>query len=323
MLNRIAALTVFCAMAISPSGPPAYAQDDDEALAKLLKSNIELRGQVDGLTESVDAVRAELQLLRKVVDRTVAPALAAAQAPTPHSEVARILELLDPKPEETLVDYGCGDARFLIAAVETFGCKAIGVEIDPEQAAIARAKVENAGLQDRIQIIEGDATTVDVKADVGVVYLYPDVLSELAPKLTKLNRFASYQHPVAGVTMTKDRDAYLWNVTAPQQTAAGSAKPATVAAASTTKEVPYAIYGGYKYYQQPTPGCTCSMCRDITSQIANRQHVETQTVQAATPVVQPPAVQQTVQTSYVVPQRYVQYSYCSRGCSGGNCRGDD
>lgn len=274
MLQRIAELTCVCAIMLASShGAVAQDQPDkDEALANLLQSNIELRSNVKTLTESVDAVSAEMKLLRKMMDRTVAPALAAAQAPTPHSEVARILELLAPKENETLVDYGCGDGRFLIAAVETYGCKAVGVEIDPEKVALARAKIENAGLQDRIQIIEGDALTADVKADIGVVYLYPELLAELAPKLKSLKRLASYQHVVPGLAMTKERDAYTWGVQSSSPAVVKSApvqQPVVnqVQQVATTQPTRRLATWNGRQYAGPNGNCACAMCQSIRQQL--------------------------------------------------------
>lgn len=126
-----------------------------------------------------------------------------AQAPTPHVQVATMLSVLRPQPHETLIDPGCGDGRALIAAVRGYGCRAIGIEIDPAQAAKARAAVEASGLSDRITVVEGDARTVDWgPASVGFVYLYPDLLAELRPKLERLDRCVSYMHQVPGMAMT-------------------------------------------------------------------------------------------------------------------------
>ena len=173
--------------------------------------------------------------------------------PTPIAEVARVLAILKPRADEVFVDYGCGaDARWCVAAAETYGCRAVGVEIDPERAASARAHVASLGLSGRIEIIEGDALTADVDADVGVVYLYSDVLDSLRPKLTELDRFASYMHQVPNLPMSKSGDAYVWQ----QQFAT---QPVTADR--------YAVWGN-QYYRAPvcnSPGCR--MCASIRSQL--------------------------------------------------------
>lgn len=170
----------------------------------------------------------------------------AAAAPTPHAEVNRILSILRPQPSETFVDYGCGDGRFVIAAARGYGCRAVGVEIDPERAAEARANVAAAGLADRVEIIEGDALTVDVDADVGVAYLYPDLLDGLSGKLQKLNRFASYLHPVSGLPMENWQGAYVWRQPAPQR---------------------FGYWGGYAYSGRVCSNPGCRMCAEIARQL--------------------------------------------------------
>lgn len=176
----------------------------------------------------------------------------AAQAPTSIAEVRRVLALLNPQPNETFVDYGCGDGRFLIEAAKTYGCRAVGVELNPLQADRARQAVDAAGLVGRVQIIEGDALTTDVDAQVGVAYLYPDLLLQLKPKLLKLNRFATPYHPVDGVAMTQNGDAWIWQ------------RPAAV-----VQQQAYAIYGGQTYTGRVCNNPRCAMCNAIEQQLAN------------------------------------------------------
>ena len=130
-------------------------------------------------------------------------------APTPGQEVERVIGLL-PKPEIGFVDYGCGDARWCIAAVERWGCRATGIEIDHDRATMARERVKSLGLSHLITIVEGDVTTTNVEADVGVAYLYADVLEQLRPRLQKLRAFASYQHQPPGLPVTKNGNSWLY-----------------------------------------------------------------------------------------------------------------
>jgi len=188
--------------------------------------------------------------------------LPADQKPTPMTGVVAALRVLAPRPDEVLVDYGCGfDARFLITAVRRYGVlKAIGVEIDPAVAASARRYVDHAGLSDRITIITGDATTTNVQADIGVAYLWPDTLTELRPRISKLKRFVSYNHQIPGVPprgfLCPGGTVYLWT------------KPAPVVQLAAPAHKPMAVYRG-KLYGGPVcnnPGC--SMCAAIRRQLA-------------------------------------------------------
>ena len=56
-----------------------------------------------------------------------------------------------------VVDLGCGNARFLIAAARAFGATGVGVDLAPEACADAEAAIAAAGLADRIRVRCGDA----------------------------------------------------------------------------------------------------------------------------------------------------------------------
>jgi len=78
-------------------------------------------------------------------------------------------------------DIGCGDGRWLIEASKTSGCQSVGIEYDHDLAELARAKIREAGLSDKIQVIEGDARDFDYSAVTAIAcHLYDDLLSELA-----------------------------------------------------------------------------------------------------------------------------------------------
>ena len=77
---------------------------------------------------------------------------------------------------------------------EKWGCRCVGIELNPQRATAARERVRNLGLAHLITITEGDAGTVPVSGDVAVVYLYPDVLARLKPRLEHFRAVASYLH---------------------------------------------------------------------------------------------------------------------------------
>lgn len=177
--------------------------------------------------------------------------------PTPAKEVDRILGLL-PRPEVAFVDFGCGsDARWCIAAAKKWRCKAIGVEIDHDRAEAAKRAVRDAGMTDTVSIIEGDATTTNVAADVGVAYLFPDVLTALKPKIQGLRAFASFIHEPQGLQAVKNGDAWI------------------------VKPVRAAVWNGQTYSGPVCNNPNCGMCNSIRAQLASPQvegHYETQKV---------------------------------------------
>jgi cyclopropane-fatty-acyl-phospholipid synthase len=77
---------------------------------------------------------------------------------------------------ERLLDVGCGWGSFVIHAAREHGVQALGITLSPAQAELARARVAEAGLQDRVEIRLGDyrdlaATTelYDAIASIGMV----------------------------------------------------------------------------------------------------------------------------------------------------------
>lgn len=175
-----------------------------------------------------------------------------AAAHTPLAEVTRVVSLL-PKPQVAFVDYGCGyDARWCVAAAERWkDVRVVGVEIDPGRAAAARERVRHLGLDNRITIVEGDATTTDVQGDVAVVYLYPEVLVKLKPRLRKFRAVASYLHAVDGLTTQRSGDTWLYTQAAPVQFQTTQASPGV------------AYWGGVPYSAPVCNSPNCSMCNYI------------------------------------------------------------
>ncbi len=98
--------------------------------------------------------------LRRSADHALGPFLS-----TPTDLIGPLLDLADVGPADTLVDLGCGDARVLRHAVVERGCRGVGVESNSDLVAGARRLVDEAGLADRITIIEGDANAERLPAE--------------------------------------------------------------------------------------------------------------------------------------------------------------
>ena len=80
---------------------------------------------------------------------------------TPDDVVAKMLELVDLNSQSLLYDLGSGDGRIVIAAAQKYGCRAIGVEIDPRLVAQSREAVRNLGLTNLIRIEQNRGQAID------------------------------------------------------------------------------------------------------------------------------------------------------------------
>jgi len=122
---------------------------------------------------------------------------------SPVRVVDRMLQMAQIKPGETLYDLGCGDGRILIAAVQKYKVKAVGVEISPKLAAKATASIQKAGLEARASVIPGDLLSVDFTgADVVAIYLSTQLNAELRPLLERYlkpgARVVSHDYAIPG-----------------------------------------------------------------------------------------------------------------------------
>jgi len=81
----------------------------------------------------------------------------------------RLIRELAPPPGGTVIEIGCGTGRNLIAAARAWpNARYFGIDISEAMLETARAKVEAAGLSDRITLAQGDATAFDAAALFGV-----------------------------------------------------------------------------------------------------------------------------------------------------------
>ncbi|MDW7760578.1 MAG: class I SAM-dependent methyltransferase [Acidobacteriota bacterium] len=123
--------------------------------------------------------------------------------PTPMPVVRRMLEMAGVGAEDIVYDIGCGDGRIVIEAAKTFGARGVGIDIDPEMVAKSKANVEEAGLNDRVEILHMDATRADISAaTVVTLYLLPESNELLRPifeaQLKPGTAVVSHNYSIAG-----------------------------------------------------------------------------------------------------------------------------
>jgi methyltransferase family protein len=90
---------------------------------------------------------------------------------TPSSVVPAMIELAGVRSDDAVYEPGCGDARLVIAAIKAGARKGLGVDIDPDLAEVAYARVKAAGVEDRVEIRWGNALDIDM-SETTVVFLF-------------------------------------------------------------------------------------------------------------------------------------------------------
>ena len=107
--------------------------------------------------------------------------------PTGNELVTKMLKIANVGPSDLVYDLGAGDGKIAIAAAREFGARAVGIEYNPEMAALGQRNAERAGVANRVKIIQGDIFKEDFsKATVVTLYLLPELNQQLRPTLLKM-----------------------------------------------------------------------------------------------------------------------------------------
>ena len=142
---------------------------------------------------------------------------------TPKAAVQTLVACASPRRGETLVDAGCGDGRILISAAHVFGLKVVGIEREPDRCKLARENLANAKVPN-FTVICNDASDYDYsQADIVTLYVVPELMEAIVPKLKPGARAVSYTHPFTTVSCRhlvrtidgKQHNFYLYEVPDP------------------------------------------------------------------------------------------------------------
>ncbi len=141
--------------------------------------------------------------------------------PTPDSLVTSMLKAAGTTSKDYVIDLGSGDGKIPIAAAKEFGAKAMGVEYNPDMVKLARCYVQAEGVDDKVEIVQGDIFKTDFsKATVLTLYLLPDLNEKLKPTILKMRpgtRVVSHSFLMGDWEPDSRLDegmAYLWIVPA-------------------------------------------------------------------------------------------------------------
>ena len=115
-----------------------------------------------------------------------APPLDVPFVPTPMAVVDAMLDMAQVTRSDTLYDLGCGDGRIVVRAATRFGCRGVGVDLDPERVREANENARKAGVSELTRFEVGDVFEFDFSAaSVVTMYLLPSVNLKLRPRLLK------------------------------------------------------------------------------------------------------------------------------------------
>jgi precorrin-6B methylase 2 len=141
------------------------------------------------------------------------PATDAAFVATPQDVVERMLDEAHVTKDDVVIDLGSGDGRIVIAAHRKYGCKAVGIENDPELVRRSRAEIEKGKIQAGVRIEEKDLFTVDLSGmSVVTLYLGAPNNARLLPQLKKLkpgSRIVSHAHLLGDAGPKPDKEVRI------------------------------------------------------------------------------------------------------------------
>ncbi len=136
--------------------------------------------------------------------------------PTDAQRIRQALEMAELRPDETLVDLGCGDGRVLVAAARDFGARAAGIEISPLHCLVAWIRVRAAGVGKRVRVRWGNIYLAKLgEADVAFQYGHSQMAERLrrhlAEELHDGSRFVSVNVDMPGWQPSAvDREARIF-----------------------------------------------------------------------------------------------------------------
>lgn len=147
--------------------------------------------------------------------------------PTPDTLVQAMLDLVELKPQDYVIDLGSGDGRMVIAAAQR-GASGHGVEYNPAMVECANWRARQAGVTDKASFIQGDMFTADIsRATVLPLFLLEENLHQLMLTFLTLRpgtRIATNDYEIAGWEAVKSQTlsgdcghwctAHLWIVPA-------------------------------------------------------------------------------------------------------------
>ncbi len=143
-------------------------------------------------------------------------------AVTPQPLADAMLTLARVTRDDVVYDLGSGDGRIVVLAVQKYGARGVGIEIDHQLVEISRQIAREGEVADRATFVEGDLFTADIsKATVVTLWLSATVNARLEGKLTRElrpgTRIVARQFPIGGWAPDRtiavgDETLRLWTI---------------------------------------------------------------------------------------------------------------
>jgi hypothetical protein len=106
--------------------------------------------------------------------------------PTPIEIVEEMLALAEVGQSDTVYDLGCGDGRIVISAASRHGAHGVGVDLDPDRVAEAKASARAAGVDHLVTFLQQNVMEVDISsASVVLLFLSPQANLMLRSRLNQ------------------------------------------------------------------------------------------------------------------------------------------
>jgi len=100
--------------------------------------------------------------------------------------IRKMLEMVKLRPEDILIDLGCGKGKVIVMASQDFGASCIGIERREDLVVEAGKTIRDLDLSRRAAVVRGDIFSFDLRnADVVICYLLTVINKKLEPKIEK------------------------------------------------------------------------------------------------------------------------------------------
>ena len=143
--------------------------------------------------------------------------------PTPPEVVDAMLKLANVTAKDVVYDLGSGNGIIVVTAAEKYGARGVGIDIDPQRVKEATERIQKAGVEDKVKILNADLFETDISpATVVTLYLLPSLNQKLIPKLNKElkpgTRIVSQsfdmgeEYPAEKTVDVNGRQVYLWTI---------------------------------------------------------------------------------------------------------------